>query len=68
MDINIPQLNAIETLHVLKQINPNLVVIAQTADTRFEDDIRIRTEGFNDFIGKPIRPKYFYKIIERFLK
>ncbi|WP_170124416.1 two-component regulator propeller domain-containing protein [Breznakibacter xylanolyticus] len=68
MDINMPQLNGIETFKILKAMNPHLVVIAQTAYARFEDETRIRAEGFDDFIGKPIRTKTLYRVIERFMR
>jgi CheY-like chemotaxis protein len=43
------------------------VVVAQTAFARYEDESRIRAYGFNDFIGKPIKIKNLYQVINKYL-
>jgi CheY-like chemotaxis protein len=66
MDINMPNLNGIDAFKAIKVNHPGLVIIAQTAYARYEDETKIRAIGFDDFIGKPIKLKSLYRIIERY--
>lgn len=68
MDINMPNLNGIDAFQIIKNKYPQVVVVAQTAFARYEDENRIRAFGFHDFIGKPIKLKNLYQIIDKYLK
>ena len=68
MDINMPKLNGIDALKLIKEKNKNIIVIAQTAFARYEDESRIRSLGFDDFLGKPIKVKELIRICDKYLK
>ncbi|MBN2164996.1 MAG: response regulator [Marinilabiliaceae bacterium] len=67
MDINMPKLNGIDAFNAIRRIKSNIVIVAQTAFARYEDESRIRAVGFDDFIGKPIKLKDLYYIVDKFL-
>ena len=68
MDVKMPEMNGIEALKILKEKNPNQLVIAQTAYARTEDEIMLRKEGFDDYISKPIRPADLLGLLSRYLQ
>jgi len=57
MDIQLPVMDGYEATFRIKEINPRIPVIAQTAFASVEDRERIFNSGFDDFISKPINPK-----------
>lgn len=55
MDIMMPEMDGVETLHNLQQIEGfNTKVIALTADVDIDAETRYLKEGFNSYIPKPI--------------
>jgi len=67
MDINMPKLNGFETTKKIKEVNPNIPIIAQTA-LNIEDAREKADEvGCDDYILKPIRLKYFLSKLDTFL-
>lgn len=67
MDINMPKLDGFETTRQIKEINPNVPIIAQTALNMEDAKNRANEVGCDDFILKPIRLKYFLSKIDSFL-
>ena len=56
MDIQMPEMDGIETTQILRQNNTNLPpVIAMTAYAMKEDRDRFMANGMNDYVPKPIR-------------
>lgn len=55
MDIHMPGLNGLEATKLIRQINKEIVIIAQTAYAMIHDRDEILSSGCTDFIAKPIR-------------
>ncbi|MFW5851245.1 MAG: PAS domain S-box protein [Bacteroidota bacterium] len=68
MDIQMKGLNGVEAMHIIKKRRPNLPIIAQTAFAQKGDKERFLTEGFDDYITKPLDERELQSIITRFLK
>ena len=67
MDLKMPIVNGIEATKAIKQIKPNVNVIAITAYTSAEDKAMAKEAGCIDFLTKPIQVNDFKKICARFL-
>ncbi|OFX85283.1 MAG: hypothetical protein A2W99_15060 [Bacteroidetes bacterium GWF2_33_16] len=67
MDINMPLLNGFEATSVIKSINKNIPVIAQTALSIEDAKEKASKAGCDDYILKPIRLKSFLSLIESYL-
>ncbi|MBI9034247.1 MAG: response regulator [Bacteroidales bacterium] len=68
MDIHMPVMNGFETTKELKKINPNIVVIAQTAYAMVYDEQICYDAGCDDYLAKPIKPKLLLEKIENYLE
>ncbi len=67
MDIQMPVMDGNEAMHGIKKINKKIPVIAQTAYAMEGDLRKIKEEGYDDFIIKPINLDKLYGIINRFI-
>ncbi|MBN2272819.1 MAG: response regulator [Bacteroidales bacterium] len=67
MDIKMPEMDGIEALKVLKEKYPELIIIAQTAYARPEDELLFRKEGFDDYISKPTSPDDLLNLLAKYL-
>ena len=67
MDINMPKLDGFESTKLIKEIKPQIPIIAQTALNI--EDAREKSEevGCDDFILKPIRLNQFLTKLASFL-
>jgi two-component system, chemotaxis family, CheB/CheR fusion protein len=63
MDIKMPVMDGIETLHEIRKMGIQIPIIAQTAHAYSDEVLKIKQEGFNDYISKPINPQDFYQKI-----
>ncbi|MFN8256083.1 MAG: ATP-binding protein [Bacteroidales bacterium] len=68
MDIKMPLLDGKEAARLIKSANSRIPIIAQTAYAMENDRRVILSEGFDDYISKPIDIDMFYEILSRFLK
>jgi len=68
MDIHLPMMDGLETTRQIKQYNPDLPVIAQTANAMDEDRKNIIEAGCDDYIAKPINKYDLMEKINYFLK
>ena len=66
MDIQLPDTNGHILTQTMKNANPKLIVIAQTAYTTPEDKNACITAGCNDFLEKPIHPRIFFNTISKY--
>jgi CheY-like chemotaxis protein len=62
MDIQVPYHSGLELTRMMRESDPNLPIIATTANTFNEDREACLNAGCTDFITKPI---YFPKLIDR---
>ena len=67
MDIKMPLMNGIEATKLIKEIRPELPVIAQTAYTRNEDRELALAAGCEEYISKPFQRKHFYEVLSRYI-
>jgi len=54
MDIKLPDINGYDATRIIRQQNPNLKIIAQTANAGIEDRQKAMDAGCVDYISKPI--------------
>ena len=63
MDIKMPVMDGKKATKQIKQIRPDLPIIAQTAYAFLDEKTDILTAGFDDYISKPILiPDFLQKI------
>ncbi|NHN25531.1 transporter substrate-binding domain-containing protein [Flavobacterium jejuense] len=67
MDIKMPIMDGYEATKQIKQLNPLLPVIAQTAYSTEEDIQKAMAAGCDDFISKPIDRSLLKPIISRYI-
>lgn len=63
MDIKMPKMSGYEALIKIKEINPNMPVIAQTAYSSSDEIEKIALAGFDAQITKPIDKEKLFEII-----
>jgi len=68
MDIKLPLLNGFDATLQIKEIRPNLPIIAQTAYTSLSDRERALESGCDDFISKPVDKGEFLDLIKKYTK
>lgn len=67
MDIKMPLMDGIETLHALRKKGILIPVIAQTAYALSEEVVKLKKEGFDEYISKPIQRESLYCAISKCL-
>lgn len=67
MDIKMPIMDGYSATLKIKEIHPNLPVVAQTAYSREEDKKRALSSGCDDFLSKPLNEEKLTEIIEKYL-
>lgn len=69
MDIMMPKMNGIETLHRVKKIEGlNIPVVALTADAIEGTEDKYLNAGFDDYLSKPIDKMQLDRVLNKFLK
>lgn len=63
LDIQMPKMNGIEAMKVIKQIDSNTQVIALTANANAGDRERFIAEGFDEYLQKPINEKELFGVL-----
>ncbi|MEA2107214.1 MAG: response regulator [Bacteroidota bacterium] len=67
MDIQLPQMNGLETTQIIKAINPDIPVIAQTAYALYDDcDICLKN-GCDDYVPKPLKKDVLFEKINHYI-
>jgi CheY-like chemotaxis protein len=66
MDVRMPVMNGYDATAAIKEINPNLPVVAQTAFALSGDREISINSGCDDYISKPIKSDELYRIISKF--
>ena len=67
MDIKMPVMNGYAATMEIKQINPKLPIVAQTAYAFTEDRQKAEAAGCNDYLTKPINSKELFTTLSKFL-
>jgi len=67
MDIQMPVMDGYEATKLIRRINPNLNIIALTANAMKEDELHSKIIGMNDFLSKPIDIKKLFSLLTFYL-
>ncbi|MBF0259835.1 MAG: response regulator, partial [Desulfamplus sp.] len=70
MDMQMPEMDGIEATQIIRNpdsglLNPQIPIIAMTANTTKEDHQKCLDAGMNDFISKPVEPDQLVVAIRR---
>jgi len=68
MDIKMAGMDGYEATRQIRQLNRNIVIIAQTAYAQTGDKEMAIEAGCNDYISKPINPDELLSLIKKYLK
>ncbi|MGE0088602.1 MAG: response regulator [Bacteroidales bacterium] len=68
MDIKLPDISGYHVTSELKKVNPNIIILAQTAYASDVDKQKIIAAGCSGFISKPIKRDILLKTIDNYLK
>ncbi|MBI9034424.1 MAG: response regulator [Bacteroidales bacterium] len=63
MDVYMPEMNGTEATKILRE-KTDIPIVAQTAYSVTDDDMKLEAYGFSHVIFKPIRPKGLLELIE----
>ncbi len=67
MDIKMPVMNGLEASYKIREIMPDIPIVAQTAYSTETDKKKALAHGCNDFISKPFTKKQLIEIITPYL-
>ncbi len=67
MDIKMPKMNGMEATKLIKNKNPNIPIIAQTAFTQNHELELISQSGVNDVLAKPINKGELSTVFQKYL-
>jgi CheY-like chemotaxis protein len=65
MDINMPLMGGIEATRIIKKMQPDLPIIAQTAFTSLDDKNIFIEAGCDDILLKPIKKELLFGLLEK---
>jgi len=66
MDIQMPDLNGYEATRQIRQFNPVVIIIAQSALALSGDSEKAIEAGCNDYITKPIKRDQLIALIKKY--
>ena len=68
MDIRMPEMNGLDATRIIKEVNPDVPIVALSAYA-FEEDIRdAKAAGCNEFLAKPFRVEDLIDMVEKYVK
>jgi signal transduction histidine kinase/ActR/RegA family two-component response regulator len=67
MDVQMPVMDGLTATREIRAFNPDIPIVAVTANTFQEDADRCIQAGMNDHIGKPIDRGKFMRVLRRYL-
>jgi len=67
MDVNLPVMDGFTATREIKQLNKQMVVIAQTAYAFAHDREKAKEAGCDDFLTKPLNPYLLLAKIDKYL-
>lgn len=67
MDVQMPEMNGIEAMKIIKSLYPEIRIVAQTAFALEGDEKKLLQAGFDEYISKPINKKELLDILNRCL-
>jgi PAS domain S-box-containing protein len=67
MDVRLPDISGYEATRLIKQQNPAIKIIAQTAYAASDESQKALEAGCDDYLSKPIKQESLFSIICKFL-
>jgi CheY-like chemotaxis protein len=67
MDLQLPEVNGLDATRTIRQICPDLPVIATTANAFDEDEIACREAGCAGYLSKPLQFRKLFELMHSFL-
>lgn len=68
MDIKMPVMDGYEATRLIRELRPDIPIIAQTAYAFSDDRLKALDSGCNDYVSKPISKDVIIKIVEKYSK
>lgn len=68
MDIQLPEMNGSDVTKIIRIIDKDTPIIAQTAYAMKDENDKLMSYGFNDIINKPIKKNDLLKMIYKYIK
>lgn len=65
LDVDMPRLNGLETLKLIKEHNPGIVVIVMTAFATIDHAVQAVKDGAYNYLSKPVQGDELIAIIDR---
>ena len=67
MDIQLPEINGTDVTKIIRTIDKDTPIIAQTAYAMRDDIAEIMSFGFNDILNKPFKKDELLKTINKYI-
>ncbi len=67
MDIQLPGMDGLQVTRVIRETDPEIPVIATTANAFEEDRLACEEAGCNHFLTKPIEFTLLFEILDRYI-
>jgi len=67
MDIRMPNMDGYEAAHKIKEIDPNLPIIALTASVMQQESKQLHNDNFAAYLRKPVLKQQLYGVLRQFL-
>jgi two-component system response regulator HydG len=67
LDVDMPRLNGLEALKLIKEHDPSIVVLIMTAFASIDDAVRSVKEGAYNYLSKPVKADELAKLIDKAL-
>lgn len=67
MDLKLSELDGIQATTGIKELKPNLLIIAQTAYVLKDDEIKAKEAGCNEYITNPLKKENLFKLIKKYI-
>ena len=68
LDVDMPRMNGMEALKLIKEHDPSIIVIILTAYATIEDAVKAVKDGAYNYVSKPVKSENLIEIVERALK
>ncbi len=68
LDVDMPRLDGLEALKLIKEHDPSIVVIVMTAYATIDNAVRAVKEGAYNYISKPVKGEDLLALVEKALK
>lgn len=67
LDVDMPRLNGLDALKLIKEHDPRIVVIVLTAFANIDDAVKVVKEGAYNYISKPVKSEELVALVDKAL-